>query len=397
MKVIEELIDQDKEIPEDVRSMEEIVKMANSICPILQFTGDCPGANANGKLPILDICCWIENDQVIYEHYNKPIASNLLIMQRSAMPDRVKRATITQMAIKILENTSQNVPWARRAQLLSRFSLRMKHSGYNERFRLNIFQSALKNWDKKLTQDQTGERPLHREKSWRRGERRREKEKKERTWYAERTSNDAYTTFPIFCPATPNGALAKSWRKIATEIAEQSEGRVNPKIVEQGGIPIKNVLCKKSPAEGNECGKADCPVCLSGKSKGKNCLKVTQGGAGYIIRCMTCDEQQVNAIYHGETGRTLYSRLTEHRRGHEKKQDTNPLYKHDRSEHNGNTAAYSYEPVGFYHDPLTRQVNEGVRINRSLADRAGCTLMNSRAEFRQGSVPRVQFVRGLME
>ena len=35
MKVVENLVDQDKEVPEDVRSMDEIVKMANSICPIL--------------------------------------------------------------------------------------------------------------------------------------------------------------------------------------------------------------------------------------------------------------------------------------------------------------------------------------------------------------------------
>ena len=49
MKVVENLVDRDKEVPENVRSMDEIVKMANSICPVLQFTGDCPGANTDGK------------------------------------------------------------------------------------------------------------------------------------------------------------------------------------------------------------------------------------------------------------------------------------------------------------------------------------------------------------
>ena len=56
----------------------------------------------------------VKNNQVIFEHYRKPIASNLMIMQRSAMPDRVKRAAITQIAIKILEKTSQDVPWTRK-------------------------------------------------------------------------------------------------------------------------------------------------------------------------------------------------------------------------------------------------------------------------------------------
>ena len=35
--------------PDDVKTMKEIVKMANSNCPILQFLGDCPGSNVDGK------------------------------------------------------------------------------------------------------------------------------------------------------------------------------------------------------------------------------------------------------------------------------------------------------------------------------------------------------------
>ena len=173
----------------------------------------------------------------MYEHYSKPIASNLLIMQRSAMRDRVKREAITQMALKILENTSPIVPWTRTAQLLSKFSHRMEQSGYNERFRLNIFQSAFKNWDNRLEQDRTGKRPLHREKEWKREERRKDKKMKEKTWRSKKNNGDAHNTFPVFCPATPKGALTKMWTNIAVEIEKQSDGRVRPKIVEQGGYP----------------------------------------------------------------------------------------------------------------------------------------------------------------
>ena len=56
---------------------------------------------------------------------------------------------------------------------------------------------------------------------------------------------------------------------------------------------------------------------------------------------------------------------------------------------------YSFEPTRFFRDPLARQVNEGVRINDSLAEGTLCALMNSRAEFRQERVPRVEIVRGL--
>ena len=94
----------------------------------------------------------------------------------------------------------------------------MKQSGYNDRFRLNIFQSALKNWDKRLEQDRKGKRPLHREKEWEREEWRKDKEMKEKTWYTKRDKGDAHNTFQIFYSATPKGALAKMWRNIAAEI-----------------------------------------------------------------------------------------------------------------------------------------------------------------------------------
>ena len=102
---------------------------------------------------------------------------------------------------------------------------------------------------------------------------------------------------------------------------------MKPRIVEQDGVPIRAIIYKKFPAGTDECGKTDCPVCISGKAKMKNYLKVTPGGAGYVIRYTTCKEQQINAVYHGETGRTLYSRLTEHMKGHQKKQEGNPLHK----------------------------------------------------------------------
>ena len=88
--------------------------------------------------------------------------------------------------------------------------------------------------------------------------------------------------------------------------------------------------------------------------------------------------------------------MMEHMRGHQTKQEGNPLYKHDQTAHQGETAIYSYEATRFFQDPLTRQIDEGVRINRSLTD-STCNLMNSRAEFRQGAVPRVEIIRGLRD
>ena len=43
----EDLVDQDAHIPADKRSLMEIIKMGNSINPMIQLTGDCPSSNPN--------------------------------------------------------------------------------------------------------------------------------------------------------------------------------------------------------------------------------------------------------------------------------------------------------------------------------------------------------------
>ena len=105
------------------------------------------------------------------------------ILARSAMPSRVKRAALTQEALRILRNCSPDVPWKRKAEFLTDFCLRMKLSGYPERYRASIIESALKAWDKILLDDLLGVRPLYRNNTWKREERRKMKELKRMNWH----------------------------------------------------------------------------------------------------------------------------------------------------------------------------------------------------------------------
>ena len=60
----------------------------------------------------------------------------------------------------------------------------------------------------------------------------------------------------------------------------------------------------------------------------------------------------------------------------------------------GERQEYVYKAEKFFRDPLTGQIHEGVRINKSLED-TNCKLMNSKSEFRQGVVPRIEIKIGL--
>ena len=55
MVKMEELVESDKDIPEDVRTMNELRKIANTVFECVQFTTDCPSNHVEGKVPILDL------------------------------------------------------------------------------------------------------------------------------------------------------------------------------------------------------------------------------------------------------------------------------------------------------------------------------------------------------
>ena len=42
---------------------------------------------------------------------------------------------------------------------------------------------------------------------------------------------------------------------------------------------------------------------------------MNKGGAGYVIRCLKCGEDDREALYHGETSIRVYTRLKESVRG----------------------------------------------------------------------------------
>ena len=55
MLVVEEHVEDDKLLPADMRTMEEIRKMSNSICTMIQLEEDYPSKHDNKQLAILDL------------------------------------------------------------------------------------------------------------------------------------------------------------------------------------------------------------------------------------------------------------------------------------------------------------------------------------------------------
>ena len=239
--------------------------------------------------------------------------------------------------------------------------------------------------------DKTGEKPLFRERCWNEEARRKDKERKKTGWFRGREGKAC--DFPIFCPITPGGRLAEKWRRAVEEVRISSGGEVSAKVVEQGGIPLHSILVNTEPRSEDHCSKTDCQPCISGQSKNQSCHRGALGGVGYEAECLICQQEGKVALYHGESSRTLYTRSKEHWSDYGKRKADKPLFKHQKNLHPGQVAQFNIKATKFFKDPLTRQINEGVRINNSQSS-LDC-LMNSKAEFRQGEVARVVLVRGV--
>ena len=383
--------------------MDEMTKMANSIISIIKWTNDCPGANQSKKMPILNLKVWISGEvgeqRIKFEPYRKPMAARTLILARSAMPSRIKRASFTQEAITLLRNCSPETPWKRKAEFLSDFCLRMKISGYPEQYRKAIIESALAAWDKILLEDQFGLKPLYRSNDWMKEERRKEKEKKKGGWF--RNMGGSKNDFPIFCPISPGGRLAERWKRVAEEVRQNSGGKLKPTVIEQTGLPISALLVNPMQGELDDCGKEDCNPCQSGTTRNLSCRRSGLGGMVYQCQCLICKEkdnpdqpdQTIKSWYHGRTYRCLYSRQKEHNSGIEGGQEENAMHKHMELHHPNQEPRFVFEAEKFFKDACSHQIYEGVCINHSPSTPG--YLMNSRAEYEQGGVARLVVAHGL--
>ena len=91
-------------------------------------------------------------------------------------------------------------------------------------------------------------------------------------------------------------------------------------------------------------------------------------------------------MYVGETSRNAYVRGKEHIDKYRRNDQKSPLWKHVQNRHEGRTDVnYSMKVASHFRDPLTRQVNEGVRINRSTAE----VILNSKSEWHGPATARL--------
>ena len=232
------------------------------------MTSSVPSDFPEGKLPLLNCQVWMEKvagvDQIRYEHFEKTMSSKFTIQNESALPDKVKRATLVQGGITRLLNTSRELGEEAKIRVMNKYMMKLKTSGYDHKMREEVLRAIENGWKKIVTRDEKGERPIYRSREYKREERKEEKENKNKDWYKGKGGKQYESV--IFIPATPNSSLKNEVEKIAIKTG------IKVKVVEKAGQKMIDYLKSfDKSTRAAKCMEEDCLVCKA--EKGGPCRK----------------------------------------------------------------------------------------------------------------------------
>ena len=113
----------------------------NSILHFLNLTIEIKDDFDDEKLPTLDLKIWIQPDgrRVLYEHYEKPMKTNLVLQQKRALSENIKVSSLSQEVVRTLLNCSEELDNSIRVGHLNNLAVRMCTSGYRTLYIRKIF------------------------------------------------------------------------------------------------------------------------------------------------------------------------------------------------------------------------------------------------------------------
>ena len=391
LEVVEDQIEIDREKEIDEITMTVFGEIANSVEPNIEVEVDYPSKHEDKMMPILDMKMAITNEnEVKYMFYRKPQSNRFTMMARSALSSRVKRATMSNDALRRLLCCSPNLEEHKKVKVMEEYARMLKRSGYSQKFRHEIISDAVQGFENMKKREQEGGQPVDRPRSYDEEGRRRRKEEKRGRWYRREPRGTSIREGALIIPPTPDGELAKALKKACEE--ELKGSKITLSVQERGGRQLGQVLGTSVPgaSKRKHCQRPRCFPCNTGQEG--VCRRT---GVGYEISCNIC-EQNICSKYAGETGRNLYKRGDEHLTDLEKRVAEKPLWKHIQEKHRGRMEGEIFEHfkmtlTGTFFKPQRRKADEGVRISHLNPD----TRMNSKDEFRQGTNITMRPIRGL--
>ena len=293
------------------------------------------------------------------------------------MPMRKKFDTLSQGVFRRLHNTHEEVNEEDKVEILEKYMLQLKVSGYNKRDRYEILKSGIDRYENLKSEERRGKRPFYRSKNYERKEREESKKKKKTSWFKD-SENNFKTVF--FVPPTPNNVLLRMLKRTEERHKIGETDRI--KFVETAGRKYIDFLKSGDQFRVKCTPKEDCLVCKRDNTK-DDCKAAN---VGYSIECNLCKSRSKRVSYEGETARNCFLRQKSHLSELRKKSKKSALYKHVQNEHSHEEEMvdFSMKIVGKFTGAMNRIIEESVRIRNKPAH----LLLNSKAEFHGPVVKR---------
>ena len=138
------------DVHDDKRLAVILREIANTVMDGIEMEADFPNNNVDTKMPILDMKVWIDDQQnILYQHYEKPVASKAVLGAQSAQSAACKRSVHAVEMVRRILNTSTKLDWGEYvAPVLTNYLTRMKQAGYGEKYRKSTLLKALGMFDR---------------------------------------------------------------------------------------------------------------------------------------------------------------------------------------------------------------------------------------------------------
>ena len=130
-------------MPHDERTLAELVKIGNTIDPDIQLEYEVPSMHEGGKMPILDLQVWVEDNTLRHMFYKKDIATRYLIHERTALSMKTKREALLQEGLRRIRNTDKLVEQEAMKNILGNFFNDMRLSGYGWKIRSDLAKGIM--------------------------------------------------------------------------------------------------------------------------------------------------------------------------------------------------------------------------------------------------------------
>ena len=155
------------------RTCEEIAKSLNDVVSFLQFTTESEEDFLNGFLPTLDTQTKVlDNGEIQFKFFRKPMANNIMIQFGTALPRNTVFSSLRQELVRRMLNTSLNVEWDDRLQIIEEFIQLLVNSKHSFPFIKALCLQALTKYRtmvhrSQLPLDDPKAMPLYRPRSFR--------------------------------------------------------------------------------------------------------------------------------------------------------------------------------------------------------------------------------------